>query len=415
MGKIQPISLEKDVGQLFDFKTFAIVIGLILIGLLSLYSALNETNIAAFYRQMISAGIGFVAMMVIAFLPKDIIKNSAIFVYGASILLLISVFIFGTAVYGTMGWIRIGGLSFQPAEFAKLGVIMILAFQLSTKGVDIRTVRDFFQTGLYVAIPAGLIFLQPDHGTSSVFIILFMGVLFWSGFSSFILFQLVSIPFMIILGLKGLWYYVGGMIAFGGTTLFFRNGIFWKVGAIAILATIGYLSPVIYNNLMDHQKARIETFLNPEMDPRGSGYNVIQSIYAVGSGGLTGKGYLQGTQTQLRYVPMQWTDFIFSVPTEEFGFFGGLAVVLLFAGLIYRTITIASEAEDKFFSVTSIGAGIIFLYHVLINVGMVIGITPVMGLPLPFLSYGGTSLIINMMMAGLLLNAHRNHRINRAM
>ncbi len=413
MSKLQPISLESETSVFFDFKTLALIISLLVIGLMSVYSATNETNIAAFYRQLLSAGIGVTVMLIIAFLPKDIIKNSAIFVYASSVLLLIAVFIFGTSVYGTMGWIRIGGLSIQPAEFAKLGVLLMLASHLSTKGVDIRTIRDFFTTSLYVLIPALLIFFQPDHGSTSVFIALFIGVLFWSGFSSFVLYQVIAIPFMIIFGLKGMWYYGIGLIGFGGASLFFRNSTVMKIVAIAIFAFFGYISPVIYNNLMDHQKARIETFLNPEFDPKGSGYNVIQSIYAVGSGGITGKGYLQGTQTQLRYVPMQWTDFIFSVPTEEFGFVGGVAVILLFAGLIYRSIVIAGEVDDKYFSITSIGAGIIFLYHIVINIGMVIGLMPVMGIPLPLLSYGGTSLIINLSLAGLLLNSYRNHRIKR--
>ncbi len=413
MSKLQPISLERDTSIFFDFKTLSLIISLLVIGLMSVYSATNETNIAAFYRQLLSAGIGVSAMIIIAFLPKEIIKNSAIFVYGSSVLLLIAVYIFGTSVYGTMGWIRIGGLSIQPAEFAKLGVLLMLAFHLSTKGVDIRTIRDFFTTSLYVFIPTLLIFFQPDHGSSSVFVALFIGILFWSGFSAFALYQIVAIPFMVILGLKGMWYYAIGLVGFGGAALFFRNSLVWKITAIAIFALFGYISPLIYNNLMDHQKARIETFLNPEFDPKGSGYNVIQSIYAVGSGGVTGKGYLQGTQTQLRYVPMQWTDFIFSVPTEEFGFIGGVVVILLFAGLIYRSIIIAGETEDKFFSITSIGAGIIFLYHILINIGMVIGIMPVMGIPLPLLSYGGTSLIINLSLAGLLLNSYRNHRVKR--
>jgi rod shape determining protein RodA len=205
-------------------------------------------------------------------------------------------------------------------------------------------------------------------------------------------------------------YQIITVSALSAVSFFFRKKLVIAIGAIAVFVAVGFIAPIIYDNLMDHQKSRIQTFLDPEANPRGTGYNVIQSLLAVGSGGLTGKGFLQGTQTQLRYIPMQWTDFIFSVPTEEFGFIGGVLVIGLLALLIHRCIRIASEVDDKYYSIVAMGAGTIFLYHTIINIGMAIGLMPVMGIPLPFLSYGGTSLIINLSLVGLLL---RGYRLNK--
>ena len=164
------------------------------------------------------------------------------------------------------------------------------------------------------------------------------------------------------------------------------------------------------NRLEPYQRDRIETFMNPGKNPKGKGYNVIQSILAVGSGGLAGKGFLQGTQTQLRYIPEQWTDFIFSVPTEEFGFIGGAGVVVLLAMFILRAVRIALETDSMFFSVIAFGVASVIFYHTAINIGMAIGLTPVMGIPLPFLSSGGSALMVNLTMVGLLFNAFRSFR-----
>jgi rod shape determining protein RodA len=195
--------------------------------------------------------------------------------------------------------------------------------------------------------------------------------------------------------------------------LFFRRKIYFSIIAIAVFFAVGFYGQHFYEVLEPHQKKRIDTFIKADADPRGAGYNVLQSILAVGSGGLTGKGYLQGTQTQLRYIPMQWTDFIFSVPNEEFGFIGGALAILLHVALILRAIKIAYDTDSKFYSVMCIGIATVLFYHITINIGMAIGIMPVMGIPLPFMSQGGTALIINMAMVGLLLNAQRYYKLKR--
>jgi rod shape determining protein RodA len=179
---------------------------------------------------------------------------------------------------------------------------------------------------------------------------------------------------------------------------------------LLVFIAIGFSSRYVYGVLKPHQQSRIQTFLNPDNDPRGRGYHVIQSIMAVGSGGVTGKGFLHGTQTQLRYIPKQWTDFIFCVPTEEFGFVGGVLVIGLLAILILQCIAIARQSGNAFGSILSASVGIIFFYHATVNIGMAIGAFPVMGIPLPFLSAGGSALVMNMASVGIVLNVYRNRR-----
>ncbi|MFA5512943.1 MAG: rod shape-determining protein RodA [Candidatus Kapaibacterium sp.] len=408
-------SLDRQSGSFIDWKLIVIVLCLLFGGMLSLYSATTASNIDdAFNRQLMSIGLGVVAATVITFIPKNMMRNLSLIIYISSIVLLVSVLLFGDVVYGTKGWLRFGGFSLQPAEFAKFGLICMLAYYLSSKGIAVSNIRDFLIASTFLLLPFGLIFLQPDHGTSSVLLAIFLGILFWTGFNKFFLFFTVSLPFIIILSLKGTIFMLSGMAIFTIATLLFRSSGWISKGiVICVFVGIAYVSPLIYDSLLDHQKARIETFLNPGSDPRGQGYNVIQSMMAVGSGGISGKGFLQGTQTQLRYIPMQWTDFIYSVPTEEFGFIGGSLILLFFGLLLFRTISIAHEADDKFYSVAVFGIATLFFYHTVINIGMVIGLVPVMGIPLPFLSYGGTSMIVNLTMIGFLLNAYRNHRRKR--
>ena len=213
---------------------------------------------------------------------------------------------------------------------------------------------------------------------------------------------------LVILSLKDIvWFYVGLGIA-SIAILFFKSRQYAIALTIVLFISLGFIAPQIYDNLMPHQKNRISSFLDPDLDPQGAGYNVIQSKVAVGSGGVIGKGFLEGTQTQLRYIPMQWTDFIFSVPAEEFGFVGSSIIIIAYLVLMLRMLNIAYNSNDTFFSIVSIGILFIFIYHIIINIGMVIGIMPVMGIPLPFMSYGGTSMILNLMLIGFLLNTYRS-------
>ncbi len=352
-------------------------------------------------------------MFAIAYSPENWLRFNSWTAYIGSILLLIIVFIFGVEINGTKGWIRFGGFSLQPAEFAKFGVLLAVSSYISRKGVDIRTWRDLVYVIGITAIPAVLIMNQPDFGTATVLFAMLFGVLFWAGFDAFTMYFIMALPLIILASLKGQTWMYSAISFFSVVSFSFRKNIIFTIAAISIFIGIGVSSPHIYDKLAPHQKARIDTFLEPGSNPLGAGYNVIQSVMAVGSGGLTGKGFLQGTQTQLRYIPMQWTDFIFSVPTEEFGFIGGTIVILLHFALIWRAIRLASIVNNKFQSIICIGVASIFIYHCFINIGMAIGITPVMGIPLPFMSFGGTSIIVNLAFVGLLLNCHRNHYTKR--
>lgn len=400
--------------EYFDWTTFLITVLLVSVGLISLYSATFDSQMSSFfYKQLFSAGVGLVAMMILAFIPKSWIQINAITIYVISIVLLGLVLLVGVEVYGTKGWLLVGGFSLQPSEIAKLGFILIIARHLSNKGVDIRSIRDLAIVAGFIVLPLFLIIRQPDIGTATVMLAIFIGILYWSGFDLFTLYFVITLPIIVLMSLKGQIYLIASVVILSGILFTFRKKIVFTAAAITVYIGIGYASPHIYENLMSHQKERIETFLNPGKNPRGSGYNVIQSIMAVGSGGFTGKGFLQGSQTQLRYIPMQWSDFIFSVPAEEFGFLGSCFVVFLHAALILRIINVASEINSKFFSIVALGAAAMFFYHVLINIGMAIGVIPVMGIPLPFMSYGGTSLLVNMSLIGLILNAYRDYKIKR--
>lgn len=399
----------------FDWITFIIIISLVAVGLMSIYSATLGSNMEVFFaRQLFSAGIGLIVMLAIVFMPESWIRFNAFIVYGISIALLLLVFIIGREINGTKGWIRFGGLSLQPSELAKIGALVAVAKFIAKKGIDIRVWRDLLSVILFILPPAFLILLQPDFGSASVMIAMMGGILFWAGFDAFTLYFIVSVPFIIISSLKGTWWMVAITTIFTVGAFIFRRNIVVTVIVAAIFVSAGVVAPLVYEGLAPHQKERIDTFLNPGSNPLGAGYNVMQSLMAVGSGGVSGKGFTQGTQTQLRYIPMQWTDFIYSVPSEEFGFVGGAIVIALHFGLIWRAIITASIVANKFYSIICIGAATIFFYHTTINIGMAIGIMPVMGIPLPFMSYGGTSLIMTMGLGGLILNAHRQHELKRS-
>lgn len=398
----------------FNLNLFLTVFALIVVGVLSIYSATYESaNSGNVMKQVLAAGVGFMGMITIMYLPERLLRLFAYPMYGLSILALILVLVIGSEINGSKGWIKLGGFNFQPAEFAKFGTLFGLAAFISSKRTDIKTIRDLGIAFLMVAFPTYLILKQPDAGSASVLLFMFMGILFWSGFSSFILYTIFLLPVLIIASLKSQMIFLI-ILALTSTLLFlFRQKLSYVAIAISIFASAGFVAPQVYDGLASHQKKRIEAFLDPDSDPRGAGYNVIQSKYAVGSGGFSGKGYLEGSQTQLRYVPFQWTDFIFSVPAEEFGFIGAFIIILLYYNLLKSSIQTAYESENSFLSILCAGAIFIFIYHIIINIGMVIGLMPVMGIPLPFMSYGGTSMVFNLALIGLLLNSYRSKRNNR--
>ena len=409
--KSQNKNFNRNLTEFIDFRIFLISGLLIAIGLLSIYSATYDSGTSIFfYKQLTFVALGLVIMVLIIFIPEKWIKSYSLTFYIFSIALLIGVLFFGKTVSGTRGWFQFAGISFQPSEFAKITTLLLVSQLLSRKGNDINNLRDLLKVIGIFALPIMLIVLQPDMGSASVLIFLLLAVLFWVGFDLSLIYFIVFIPLIIILSLIGFEYYIIAWIFFAITYLIFRKGLIRSFVLIAFIFTLGYFSHNILRILPSNTQDRIETYIYPKKDPLNKGYNVMQSILAVGSGGVYGKGYLKGSQTQLRYIPEQRTDFIFCVPTEEFGFIGGVIVILLFSFFFWRTLKIATGTEDIFYSILSFGIGSIFLYHSIINIGMVVRLVPVMGIPLPFMSYGGTALVINMMMVGLIMNAYRSRK-----
>lgn len=398
----------------FDFRTFLVTAGLVAIGLISIYSATNDPNAAGasgpsstFTSQLIFAIGGLVAMLSIAFLPERWVRLAPYGLYGLGLLLLVLVLIIGTARYGQKNWIIVGPISIQPSELAKFGTLMMAALFVSREGKDLANWRDIAILMGIVLLPVPLIMLEPDFGSATVYFAMLLGIALWAGADLFLLFSIlapVAVGVAALFGTTQLYIALGVVLL---CMLLFRRSIWVTVLGFSLSVAAGFSTNVVYEHLPPHQQNRINTFLDPNLDPKGAGYHVIQSMMAVGSGGATGKGFLQGTQTQLRYIPEQWTDFIFCVPTEEFGFVGGMMVLALLGALIWLAIDTASHLRSKFESTICFGIAMIFLYHTTINIGMAIGLVPVMGIPLPFLSKGGSSLLLNMSMVGLLLNFYR--------
>lgn len=399
----------------FDIKTFLVTICLVAVGLISIYSATHDPNAGpnagaspTFVAQLIFAIGGLASMLVISFLPERWVRLASYPLYGIGLVLLVAVLFIGTERFGQKNWILLGPISIQPSELAKFSTLMMASLFVSREGKDLGNWRDVATVMGIILLPVPLIMLEPDLGSATVYFVMLLGVALWAGADLFLLFAIVAPAAVAIAALFGSlqMYIVLGVILL--CMLLFRRSIWVTLLGFGLSVLVGFSTGFAYQNLLKpHMRARIDTFLNPNLDPKGAGYHVIQSVMAVGSGGFTGKGFLQGTQTQLRYIPEQWTDFIFCVPTEEFGFVGGLLVLVLLASLIWLAIDTASHLRNKFESTICFGIATIFLYHTTINIGMAIGLVPVMGIPLPFLSKGGSSLLLNMSMVGLLLNFYR--------
>lgn len=398
--------------EYFDRVTFFTVLGLVGIGLLSVYSATFDAYEGRdFYRQLLWAGIGFTLMMTMMLLPLRWMQRSALPLFFASLSLLILVLLVGKRVYGSQSWLGVAGLGIQPSEFVKITTMLAVASYLSRSDVKATDLKDLTKASILVALPIILIMLQPDFGTSLTFLAMFIPVLYWAGASKFLIIIIIAPAFVAAASIMGTTPFLIVLLLLGGALWTMRNeNRFVAALVFGANVVIGFLVQIIYDKLPLYQQKRIATFLDPNNDPLGAGYNVIQAKVAIGSGGMFGKGFMRGTQTQLSFIPKQWTDFIFCVPAEEFGFVGGVVVLGLFAILLYRGIHLASIAKNKFSSLVAIAIVSLFAFHIFVNIGMSVGLMPVIGIPLPFLSYGGSSLVSYMMMAGLLMNVYANRK-----
>lgn len=350
----------------FDWILLISAFLLLSIGLLSLYSISpvdqNEEGPGIFTRQCIFAVIGVAAMIFFAFSNYHYLRSYSTPIYFIFLILLVVVLLWGSTVRGTVGWIGIGPFHIQPVEIAKLSLVIFLASFISQKKMVLGEGGRLIVSLLLTSFMIFLVLKQPDFGSAMVLAGIWFGMLLISG---------ISRKFFIIL---------------------------------ILLAAV--LSLTTWVNLADYQKARIVNLVHPGLDPQGSGYNVIQSIVAVGSGGFIGKGIGHGSQSQLNFLPEKHNDFIFAVVAEELGFFGSAVILLLFFVVFYRIKIIASRASDNFGYLLATGILVMFFIQVVVNIGMNLGLVPVTGLSLPFLSYGGSFLIVTFAALGILLNVN---------
>jgi rod shape determining protein RodA len=398
----------------FDLSIFIPVIFLIIIGLVAVYSSTVNHPIASgnFQKQLSWAIVSLIAFIVVYSIPQQLFKMLAIPSFIFSLVLLVVVLFAGKTVYGSKSWMSIGPFGFQPSEFAKLGMILCLSHWLTYKNRDINNIKDI---GIALAIgfiPIVLILMEPDTGTAIVFMIITLSLIYWSGISLFGLFVVLSPGIVIIASLFGTVPFIIALLLVLVALLLFKKDLFNSTTVFVLNLGASFFFDYIFRFLKPHQQKRIESFLDPAMDPLGSGYNALQAKLAIGSGGFTGKGFLQGNQTQLRFIPEQWTDFIYCVIGEEFGFIGSLFVLILFLIIFIRLLNITNLAKDRFSVLVIVGILSLMFSHFAINIGMNVGITPVIGLPLPFLSYGGSSLLVNMIMIGIVLNIYRNRKMH---
>lgn len=364
--------------KLFLEMNWALIIATIIlfsIGFVNLYSASSirfEDGIihTPFYeRQLIWGGIGIIILFAISFINYKALESFSLPFYLIVLILLALVPVLGKTVYGAQRWLDLGGFSIQPGEFAKFSVLLMEAKYLSKDGESLGWIR-LFKSLLIGLVPFALIAKQPDLGTA------------------------LTVLFLI-----------------GGMALF--HGIKWKVLRICLII-IPLLIPLSWFALHDYQQERIKTFLDPTRDPRGAGYHIIQSQIAIGSGQLTGKGFQEGTQSQLRFLPEKHTDFAVAVLGEEWGFVGSVSVVVIFCFFLFSIYSTISVARDRFSSTLCAGIFFYFFWQVLVNTGMVVGLMPVVGIPLPFISYGGTAMVVNCIFIGIVLSVSVNRFVFKA-
>ncbi len=345
-----------------------LLLGLVIlaaIGLAVLYSASGQSE-AVIVRQLTRLGIAFLVLFVFAQIPPHYYEIWAPWVFATGIVLLLAVLIAGDTGKGVQRWLDLGLFRFQPSEIMKIAVPVMVAWYLADDALP-PSPRQLAIAGLLIVVPSLLIVRQPDLGTalliacSGAFVILFAGI-----------------P----------WRYVG-------------------LGLLSLAAA----APLLWYNMRDYQRSRVLTFIDPEREPLGAGYHIIQSKIAIGSGGLYGKGWLHGTQSHLQFLPERSTDFIFAVYAEEFGLLGVLLLLALYGFIIGRCLYIAYSAKDGFSRLLAGSLALTFFFYVFVNIGMVSGVLPVVGVPLPLVSYGGTSMVTLMAGFGILMSVHTHRRL----
>jgi len=361
--------------KLIDKYFVVLLFAVLVFGLVVLASASSGIGSEPYYylkKQLVFVGLGFIAAFYLLRFDYTEIQKYGRYLYGVALAILLVVLVFGTEVRGTTGWISIGGLPpVQPAEFTKVLLILTFAEFLSRRRGELNTLGQMLPCFLYMGVPFLLIMAQPDLGTALVYLVITAAMMYMAGANPRILTGLIAGATI----LTAFWLF-----------LHFQYGLWLP--------------------LDDYQFKRLTVFIDPYQDGqggRGAGWNTIQSLIAIGAGGLTGTGLFQGTQVQLNFLPERHTDFIFAVIGEELGFVGAAALILLYGFILVRTLIMASEARDLDGTLIIIGISAMWLFHIFENIGMCIGLMPITGIPLPFVSYGGSAMLSNLMAVGLVL------------
>jgi len=424
----------------FDMLFFATAVVLWILGNFLVYSAtITQTSgplQGIFQSQIIWTVMGIVIVLIMVSIPLEWYYKAAPFFYAITVILLIAVLAKGVSAKGAGRWLLLGGVKIQPSEFAKIGLLLMLARYFTKNEISLQNPISLVVPALLILLPFGLVVRQPDLSTTLALFSMSLPIFYWAGMPLVEILYLISpalsavlsvLPLIVAFVLNGAigasmtastvqqsshlgvagaipWAVFFAVLCF--LLYIFRIPRYLTIAVIALNLASASAATLIWENALDeYQKIRIISFINPQLDPKGSGYQVIQSIVAIGSGKLTGKGYLKGTQVNLAYLPEQHTDFIFSVLGEQFGFFGCVFVILLFFLLIARTLFMIRFIRDRFLNIIIVGAASLLVYHIVVNIAMGIGLMPVTGLPLPFLSYGGSFMFTVSMLVGLTLSA----------
>ena len=391
-----------------DWKLIGAALGLSLIGVMLIMSAQHHADSIYkqeyYLRQLLWLAFALIAFATVVHLPLKLFDFSAYLLYGLAIVLLLLVLVVGTPRMGAYRWFSFGPINFSPSDFAKIAVLCAVARFLAYTKLPVVSIRRLAISAPIVLLPAMLILKQPDLGTSLVFFVMLFALWFWSGLSPTYLILILSPMVSLITASHWLAWsiYIGVLLAF---LFYLRLGMLFGIYTVVANLAFGAITPFLWGRLADYQKLRILTFLDPGRDPRGAGYQIIQSKIAIGSGGIFGKGLFHGSQTRLDFLPERHTDFIFSVLGEEFGLIGAMVVLFLFAVIFYRAVRIAARCRSRFASLIVMGAASIIMFQFLVNIGMTLGFMPVTGLPLPFVSYGGTSMVLFWSLIGLIVSA----------
>ena len=391
-----------------DRPLLAATLILTLIGVAFVFSATSMASASAehglYLKQIAYLILALLAGGLIAAIPYRVYEGKTSYLlYGVGLGLLVLTLFVGHVGLGAQRWLGWGPVKIQPSELAKVATVILLASQLADRKKDLTQIRNLVRPILTAGIPFLLVLKQPDLGTSVAFVAMLLTMLYWAGLPLLYLFFLISpIANVALSFFTPAWLVFLGVLAL----ILYRSRIrlLPLLLVVGVNLIVGIATPQIWNHLQPYQKQRITTFLDPGADAYGAGYQIIQSKIAIGSGQVFGKGYLHGTQKGLAFLPEQHTDFIYSVVGEETGFVGAAFVASLYLLLILRGIRVAHHARNRFGGLLAIGMTSIFLYHVLVNIWMTVGLAPVTGLPLPLLSYGGSSLVASFLQVGLIQN-----------